>query len=68
VGHEDKDSHALDLMRQCTTYMYKIQEENATIEKGEHCIIIKEDLTRETKEDSVGVEVETNFGRGGRGP
>lgn len=29
---------------------------------GEHCIIIKEDSTRETKEDSVGVEVEQTLG------
>jgi hypothetical protein len=34
VGHEEKDLRAFDLMRGCTSNMYMIQEENATIDGG----------------------------------
>jgi hypothetical protein len=34
VGHEEKDSHVFDLMRECTSNMYKIQEENVAVEGG----------------------------------
>jgi hypothetical protein len=35
VGHEEKDSHKFELMRECTLYMYMIQEENVVVEKGD---------------------------------
>jgi hypothetical protein len=34
VGHEEKDCHVFDLMRECTSYMYKIQEENVVKDGG----------------------------------
>jgi hypothetical protein len=34
MEHEDKDSRAFYLMRECTSNMYKIQEENVGIEGG----------------------------------
>jgi hypothetical protein len=34
MGHEDKDCHAFYLMRECTSYMYIIQEENVAVEGG----------------------------------
>jgi hypothetical protein len=34
VGHDEKDCHAFDLMRECTSDAYKIQEENVTVEGG----------------------------------
>jgi hypothetical protein len=57
VGHEDKDFHALYIMREHTTYMYKIQDENVATEGGGK-IIFQEDLIKETKEDLVRGKVE----------
>jgi hypothetical protein len=34
VRHEEKDCHAFDLMREHTSYMYMIHEENVTTDGG----------------------------------
>jgi hypothetical protein len=34
MGHEDKDFHAFDLMRERMIDMYMIQEENSTTKGG----------------------------------
>jgi hypothetical protein len=34
VGHEEKDFHAFNLMREQTSDMYRIQEENVVAEGG----------------------------------
>jgi hypothetical protein len=34
VGHKEKDGRAFDLMMECTSNMYMIQEDDAVIDKG----------------------------------
>jgi hypothetical protein len=57
VGNEDKYCFTFDLMRENTSDMYIIQEENV-VTQNEVNIIIKEALTKETEEDFTEVEVD----------
>jgi hypothetical protein len=66
-GHEEKDFHVFNLMRDITSYMYMIQEENVAAEWVVHNIIIKEVSIKGTKETLAEARGRGNFGRGGRG-
>jgi len=68
VGHEDKDFHTFDLMREHTSYMYKIQEENATIEGGGPNYNNKRGFNQKNKETFGIGRGGGNFYRGGRRP
>jgi hypothetical protein len=67
MGHEDKYFRAFDLMRDCMTNMYMIQEENVVTEEG-----WKYNTPRGFNQGNQGgfakVQGRTNFERGGRGP
>jgi hypothetical protein len=68
VGHDEKDCHAFDLMRERTLDAYKIQEENVTAEGG----IPQYNTPRGFNQGGRGGFGRGRgcggFGRGGRGP
>jgi hypothetical protein len=55
-GHEEKDFHEFDLMREFTSDMYKIQEENVVVEGGSQ---------KYNNQRGFNPENRGNFGRGG---
>jgi hypothetical protein len=67
MGHEDKDCRAFNLIREHTSYMYKIREENATIEvRGQYNNQIG---SNQGNQGGFGRGQEReNFERGERGP
>jgi hypothetical protein len=67
VGHEEKDCHMFNLMRECTSDMYRIQEENVAAEVGS----LQYNNQRGFNQANIGKFFQGcsrgNFGREGRG-
>jgi hypothetical protein len=68
IGHEEKDFHTFDLMREHTSYMYKIQEENVVIEGGGPQYNNQRGFNPGNRGNFGRGRGRGNFGRGGRGP
>jgi hypothetical protein len=68
VGHEEKDCRAFDLMREHTSDMYRIQEENVAAEVGGPQYNNQRGFNQGNKGNFGRGRGRGNFGRGGRGP
>jgi hypothetical protein len=68
VGHEEKDCHVFDLLRERTSDMYRIQEENTDADGGGAQYNNQRGFNQGNKGNFGRGRGRGNFGRGGRGP
>jgi hypothetical protein len=67
LGHEEKDFHAFELMRECTSDMYGIQEENVVAKGGGVPYNNQRGFNQRNKGNFGRGRGRGNFSRGGRG-
>jgi hypothetical protein len=65
VGHEEKDCRVFDLLRECTSDIYRIQEENTDVDGSGAQYNTQRGFNQGNKENFGRGRGRGNFGRGG---